>query len=156
MQYWLFKTEPNDYSFDDLLRDKKTVWDGVGNNTALMHMRNVKKGDSVFVYHTGKDKHIAGIASVVRGPYPDPKLDDEKRIVVDIKAVKGVPDDKMGEEIKAYVVLKPGETATVDEIMSFAREGLAAYKYPRYIEFRSALPMTATGKILKRELVDQE
>ena len=62
----------------------------------------------------------------------------------------------MGEEIKAYVVLKPGETANVDEIMSFAREGLAAYKYPRYIEFRSALPMTATGKILKRELVDQE
>ena len=75
---------------------------------------------------------------------------------VSLVAVKGVPDDKMGEEIKAYVVLKPGETATVDEIMSFAREGLAAYKYPRYIEFRSALPMTATGKILKRELVDQE
>ena len=75
---------------------------------------------------------------------------------VSLVAVKGVPDDKMGEEIKAYVVLKPGETANVDEIMSFAREGLAAYKYPRYIEFRSALPMTATGKILKRELVDQE
>ena len=101
MQYWLFKTEPNDYSFDDLLRDKKTVWDGVGNNTALMHMRNVKKGDSVFVYHTGKDKHIAGIASVVRGPYPDPKLDDEKRIVVDIKAVKGVPDPVTLAAVKA-------------------------------------------------------
>ena len=75
---------------------------------------------------------------------------------VSLVAVKGIPDDKLGEEIKAYIVLKPGETATVDEIMAFAQEGLAAYKYPRYIEFRSALPMTATGKILKRELVDEE
>ncbi|GJM24958.1 MAG: ubiquinol-cytochrome c reductase [Phycisphaerae bacterium] len=101
MQYWLFKTEPNDYSFDDLVRDRKTVWDGVGNNTALMHMRNVKKGDSVFVYHTGKDKHIAGIASVVRGPYPDPELDDEKRAVVDIKAVKAVPNPVTLAAVKA-------------------------------------------------------
>jgi len=101
MQYWLFKTEPNDYSYDDLVRDKKTVWDGVGNNTALMHMRNVKKGDSVFVYHTGKDKHIAGIASVVRGPYPDPESDDEKRIVVDIKAIKAVPNPVTLAAVKA-------------------------------------------------------
>ena len=70
-------------------------------------------------------------------------------------AVKGIPDEKLGEEIKAYLVLKPDQTATVDEMMDFAKEGLAAYKYPRYIEFRSALPMTATGKILKRELVDE-
>ncbi len=75
---------------------------------------------------------------------------------VSLVAVKGVPDDKLGEEVKAYVVLKPGETATVDEIMAFAQEGLASYKYPRTIEFRSVLPMTATGKILKRELVDEE
>ncbi|MEZ4768993.1 MAG: hypothetical protein R2844_11280 [Caldilineales bacterium] len=74
---------------------------------------------------------------------------------VSLVAVKGIPDEKMGEEIKAYIVLKPGETATVDEIMAFAQEGLAAYKYPRFIEFRSALPMTATGKILKRELIDE-
>ena len=74
---------------------------------------------------------------------------------VSLVAVKGIPDAKMGEEIKAYLVLKPGQTATVDEMMDFAKEGLAAYKYPRYIEFRSVLPMTATGKILKRELVDE-
>ena len=92
MQYWLFKTEPTDYSYADLVRDKKTVWDGVGNNTALMHLRNVKKGDHAFVYHTGKEKHIAGVATVVRGPYPDPELDDEKRVVVDIKAIKALPD----------------------------------------------------------------
>jgi long-chain acyl-CoA synthetase len=74
---------------------------------------------------------------------------------VSLVAVKGVPDPKMGEEIKAYIVLKPNQSATVDEMMDFAKEGLAAYKYPRYIEFRTTLPMTATGKILKRELVDE-
>lgn len=75
---------------------------------------------------------------------------------VSLVAVKGVPDEKLGEEVKAYIVLKPGQTATVDEIMDYAKQGLAAYKYPRYIEFRSSLPMTATGKILKRELVDEQ
>ncbi|MCS6843323.1 MAG: long-chain fatty acid--CoA ligase [Caldilineales bacterium] len=74
---------------------------------------------------------------------------------VSLVAVKGVPDEKLGEEVKAYIVLKPGETATAEEILEYARQGLASYKYPRYIEFRSSLPMTATGKILKRELVDE-
>ena len=74
---------------------------------------------------------------------------------VSLVAVKGVPDDKMGEEVKAFIVLKPGTSATADEIMEFTRLGLASYKYPRYIEFRSQLPMTATGKILKRELKDE-
>lgn len=100
MQYWLFKSEPNDYSFDDLLRDKKTVWDGVGNNLALKFMRDVRKGDSVFIYHTGKDKHIAGVATVVRGPYPDPELDDEKRTVVDVKAVKPLAEPVTLAEVK--------------------------------------------------------
>lgn len=73
---------------------------------------------------------------------------------VSLVAVKGVPDDKLGEEVKAYIVLKAGQSATAEEIMEFAKTGLAAYKYPRFIEFRSELPMTATGKILKRELKD--
>lgn len=75
---------------------------------------------------------------------------------VSLVAVKAVPDEKLGEEVKAYIVLKPGESATAEEIMAFAKEGLAAYKYPRFIEFRSELPMTATGKILKRALIDKE
>ena len=74
---------------------------------------------------------------------------------VSLVAVKGMSDPKLGEEIKAYIVLKPNQSATADEMMDFAKEGLAAYKYPRHIEFRTALPMTATGKILKRELVDE-
>ena len=73
---------------------------------------------------------------------------------VSLVAVKGVPDEKLGEEVKAFIVLKQGTSATADEILDFAKQGLASYKYPRYIEFRSQLPMTATGKILKRELKD--
>ena len=87
MNYWLFKEEPTHYSFDDLMRDKKTVWDGVENNLALKHLREVKKGDRVFFYHTGDEKAVVGLARVARGPYPDPALGDEKRVVVDLEAV---------------------------------------------------------------------
>jgi long-chain acyl-CoA synthetase len=74
---------------------------------------------------------------------------------VSLVAVKGVPHATLGEEVKAYIVLNANETATAEEIIAFAKKGLAAYKYPRLVEFRSALPMTATGKILKRALVDE-
>jgi long-chain acyl-CoA synthetase len=71
---------------------------------------------------------------------------------VSLVAVIGIPDEKLGEEIKAYVVLKDGMSATEEEISEFAKSKLAAYKYPRIIEFIDALPMSATGKILKKEL----
>ncbi|CAN5521282.1 EVE domain-containing protein [soil metagenome] len=88
MAYWLLKTEPSVYSYDDLVKDKKTIWDGVANNTALMHMRNVRKGDEVFIYHTGDERQIAGVAKVVSDPYPDPKEDNPKLVVFDLKPVK--------------------------------------------------------------------
>ncbi|MBF8193849.1 long-chain fatty acid--CoA ligase [Nonomuraea sp. K274] len=71
---------------------------------------------------------------------------------VSLAAVVGVPHESHGEEIKAYVILVPGATITEDELIAWSRENMAAYKYPRLIEFRDSLPMTATGKILKREL----
>jgi predicted RNA-binding protein with PUA-like domain len=87
MANWLFKTEPGDYSFADLERDGRTIWDGVGNNWALQNLRQVRTGDRVLIYHTGKDKAIIGQAKVVSDPYPDPGLDDPKRAVVDIEPV---------------------------------------------------------------------
>ncbi|MBP8948445.1 MAG: fatty acid--CoA ligase, partial [Candidatus Promineofilum sp.] len=66
--------------------------------------------------------------------------------------VVGVPDERHGEEVKAYVILKPGQQVAEEELIDWCRECMAGYKYPRVIEFREALPMTATGKILKREL----
>ena len=71
---------------------------------------------------------------------------------VSLVAVIGVPDEKMGEEIKAVIVKKPGVDVSEDEMLAWSKEQFASYKYPRIIEFRDNLPISATGKILKREL----
>jgi predicted RNA-binding protein with PUA-like domain len=88
MAYWLFKEEPDHYSLDQLFRDKRTTWSGVGNNLALKHLRSIKKRDRVFYYHTGKEKAVVGVMEVVKGPYPDPKQDDPRLVVVDVKPVR--------------------------------------------------------------------
>ena len=71
---------------------------------------------------------------------------------VSLVAVIGVPDEALGEEVKAFVIRKPGATITAEELIAWSRETMAAFKYPRVVEFRDTLPMTATGKVLKREL----
>ena len=88
MNYWLLKTEPSVYSYDDLVKDKKTVWDGVRHPTALRNIRSSKKGDQVFIYHTGDEKQIIGIAEIVSDPYPDAKEENDKIMVFEIKPVK--------------------------------------------------------------------
>jgi predicted RNA-binding protein with PUA-like domain len=88
MSYWLLKTEPGTYSFADLVRDKQTVWDGVTNNLALKNIRSMKKGDLCFVYHTGDEKAIVGIAEVVSDPTPDPRKSDPRLAVVRLKSGK--------------------------------------------------------------------
>ena len=84
-QYWLVKTEPTVYSYADLVMEKKTVWSGVTNNAALKHMRSMKKGDLAFIYHTGDEKSVVGVAEVVKGPYADPAARDPKLVVIDLK-----------------------------------------------------------------------
>jgi predicted RNA-binding protein with PUA-like domain len=85
MNYWLLKCEPDDdYSYSDLEKDGKTVWDGVSNNWALTFIRKVKKGDKAFIYHTGNQRCVAGIANMVSDPYPDPNENDEKLVVFEI------------------------------------------------------------------------
>ena len=88
MAHWLFKTEPSEYSYADLARDKRAVWEGVSNATALIHLRAVKRGDDVIVYHTGNEKSVVGLARVTRAAYPDPKLQDPKRVVVNLEPVR--------------------------------------------------------------------
>jgi long-chain acyl-CoA synthetase len=75
-----------------------------------------------------------------------------KHNAVSLVAVIGIPDEEMGEEIKAFVVLKEEHTVSEKDLIAWTRDHIASYKYPRYIEFLSALPMSATGKILKKEL----
>jgi long-chain acyl-CoA synthetase len=75
---------------------------------------------------------------------------------VAIAAVVGVPDAKSGEAVKAYIQLRPGETATAEEIMAFCKDNMAGYKRPKIIEFRESLPMSNVGKVLRRLLRDEE
>ena len=86
--YWLVKQEPEDYSWNDLVRDGKTAWSGVRNFQARNNLRQMKPGDAVFFYHSGKEKSVVGIAEVAKAGYPDPTADDESWIAVDIKPTK--------------------------------------------------------------------
>src|SRR5271169_5212831 len=88
MARWLLKTEPDCYSWDDFVRDKRTVWDGISNALALKYLRTMIKGDEAFIYHTGNERAIIGEAEIVSKPYADPKEEDEKLAVVDIKIGK--------------------------------------------------------------------
>ncbi|HEV8587343.1 MAG TPA: EVE domain-containing protein [Pyrinomonadaceae bacterium] len=88
--YWLVKQEPEDYSWDDLSRDGKTAWTGVRNFQARNNLRDMKAGDTVLFYHSGKEKSVVGIAEVAKAAYPDPTADDEAWIAVDIKPLKGL------------------------------------------------------------------
>ena len=101
MAIWLFKTEPGDYSYADLERDGKTIWDGVGNNWALKNLRQVKAGDRALIYHTGKDKAVIGEAKVISDPYPDPELDDPKMAVVDVEPLRAWANPVNLADIKA-------------------------------------------------------
>lgn len=99
--YWILKTEPGTYSFADLQRAGTAVWDGVKNNLALKHLRAMRRGDEVLVYHSGDEKAVVGIAAVVSEPYPDPKREDPKLVVVDLKAQRGLARPVSLAEIKA-------------------------------------------------------
>lgn len=88
MAKWLFKEEPSHYSYADLERDGTAVWDGITNALALQHLRKVAPGDRVLFYHTGKEKAVVGEMEVVAGPTADADAEDEKRVVVTVKAVR--------------------------------------------------------------------
>ena len=89
--YWILKTDTDTYSFDDLVRERRAVWDGVSNALALKHIRGMAKGDPVLIYHSGDEKALVGLAQVASGPYQDPKQSDPKLVVVDIEAGKRLP-----------------------------------------------------------------
>jgi predicted RNA-binding protein with PUA-like domain len=98
---WLLKTEPSTYGYDDLEREGRAVWDGVTNPVALRNLRAMKEGDRVAVYHTGDEKAVVGLAEVVRAAYPDPKADDPKLVVVDLK-----PKGRLAEPVSLADIKK--------------------------------------------------
>jgi predicted RNA-binding protein with PUA-like domain len=89
--FWILKSDPDTYGFDELARDRKTVWDGVSNALALKHIRSMAKGDRAIVYHTGDEKALVGLARIASDPYPDPKAGDPKLTVVEIEAGERLP-----------------------------------------------------------------
>ncbi len=90
MAYWLLKTEPGQYAFEDLLRDGVTAWSGVRNAQAQANLRSMKVGDRAIIYHSG-EKRAVGIAEVVRTAYPDPTAGDEDVVCVDVRALGPLP-----------------------------------------------------------------
>ena len=101
MANWLFKEEPENYSYDAFVKDGETTWTGVKNPVAQRHLSSVKKGDAVFYYHTGKEKQIVGVAKAIGNAYADPKDKAGKAHVVDISPVRKLKRPVTLKEIKA-------------------------------------------------------
>ncbi len=101
MGQWLLKEEPEHYSYDQLERDRKTVWSGVKNPLAQKHLRTIRKGDRIFYYHTGKEKAVVAVAKALGNAYPDPTDAAGKLFVVDVGPEKKLPRAVTLAEIKA-------------------------------------------------------
>lgn len=106
MAYWLVKSEPFKYSWDQFVKDGQTFWDGVRNYQARNNLRAMKKGDLVFWYHSNEGLEIVGIAKVVKEAYQDPTTEDTNWVVVDLKPVKKLPKPVTLAQMKADVRLE--------------------------------------------------
>ena len=117
--YWLVKQEPSGprgYNFSTLQKEKTTVWDGVHNNLALKHMRNMKKGDSVLYYHTGDERQAVGIMTVTSKPYPNPEEDNERFVVVDVKYKRQLDNPVSLEQMKKEKSFKNWELLRISRL----------------------------------------
>ncbi len=109
MAYWLVKSEPSVYSWDQLAEEKQTVWSGVRNYAARINLRAMKKGDEVLYYHSNEGVEIVGIAKVIKEAYQDPTTEDDRWVAVDIKAVK-----KLKKAVPLDVLKKDKRFADMD------------------------------------------
>ena len=146
--FWLVKSEPYKYSWDDLVKDGSTYWDGVRNYMARNNLQAMGRGDLVLYYHSNEGKEIVGVAQVTKESYPDPTIDDERWVVVDVKPVVAFEQPVTLAQIKADAKL----------------EGIAMLKYGRLsvvpitpVEFRyllklgkTKLPASAASKPRKK------
>jgi predicted RNA-binding protein with PUA-like domain len=105
-RHWVLKTEPSTYGFPDLVRERRTRWEGVSNAVALKHLRSMLEGDAALIYHTGNEKSLVGLARIASAPYPDPAQKDERMVVVDVEAGKPLPRPVSLAEIKADPAFK--------------------------------------------------
>jgi predicted RNA-binding protein with PUA-like domain len=106
MAHWLVKQEPTTYSWDDLVRDGRTMWEGVRNFQARNNLKAMAVGDRVLFYHSGEGKEVVGIAEVARAAYPDPTTKEKGWVVVDLVPIKPLPKRVTLEAIKGTPALR--------------------------------------------------
>jgi predicted RNA-binding protein with PUA-like domain len=106
MNHWLAKSEPETYSWDDLVRDKKTDWTGVRNYAARLNLNAMQPGDEVLFYHSGESKSIVGLAKVTKAAFPDKTADEPGWVAVELAAVKPLPSPVTLAQVKAEPALK--------------------------------------------------
>lgn len=116
VNYWLVKQEPSVYNYAALEKEKKTTWDGVHNNLALKYLNSMKKGDRALFYHTGDEKQTVGIIMITSYPYPNPKEDDKRYVVVDVKPVKPLKRPVTLEEMKKDPLFKNWELLRISRL----------------------------------------
>ena len=133
MAYWLMKSEPSSYGWDDLVRDGGTEWDGVRNNAARLHLKTMKKGDEAFFYHSMSDKAVVGIMRIAREAQPDPK--DPDWVSVRVEPVRPIGPVTLGE-IKAEPKLAK---------MELIRQSRLSVSPVREDEWRTVLGMAERG-----------
>jgi len=124
---WLVKSEPFKYSWDDLVRDGATYWDGVRNYEARNNLQAMKKGDRLLYYHSNEGKEVVGIARVTKSAYQDPTTDDDRWVVVDVAPVKPLKESVSLAQIKADPALGELQLVTHSRL-SVMPVPVAAYK----------------------------
>jgi predicted RNA-binding protein with PUA-like domain len=135
MAYWLVKSEPHKYAWADMVRDGRTIWDGVRNNAAAIHLRTMKIGDRAFFYHSNEGKEIVGIVEIVRAHYLDPKDASGRYPAVDVAPVEALAHPVTLAAIKADA--QPGGALEGIELVRQSRLSVApirAHEWARIIE----------------------
>ena len=137
MAYWLVKSEPSAYSWDQFVKDKQTFWNGVRNYAARNNLKGMKKGDEVLYYHSNEGMEIVGIARVVKEFYQDPTTEEVAWVVVDLKAVK-----KLNKPVPLEVIKRDKRLANMDLV----RLGRLSVQTVKDNEWKIIMEMAGEGK----------
>lgn len=118
MQYWILKTEPETFSFDDLMKKSSEMWDGVRNYQARNYLKSMNVDDLCLIYHSGKEKGIVGLAKVVKAHYPDPTADSDQWVCVDVQGINPLPfysleSIKSNEQLKNIALLRQSRLSVI-------------------------------------------
>ncbi len=135
MNYWLIKSEPYKYSWDQMLADGSTYWDGVRSYPARVHLRAMKNGDICLFYHSNEGKEIVGITRVIKEAYQDPTTDDEKWVAVDVEVVKPLNNSVTLAQIKSNDTLSN---------MALVRQGRLSVGPVQEFEFEEIIKLSKT------------